>query len=301
MARRLKLMRTLAVAAIVAVTGCYRSHTRGGDAPIPQPDARVIPAIDGFIPPPSDTAFLITTLDLPMAEGGSVAGFDLDGIRSPAPPFSTCEEIGSDFQSPIDGSFGIDNAVEQLLPLIQGITGELRPRFERLISTGVLLIALAPVGPGSAPQELIALEPIGALIMTPDGRLAPDQRFRRRASLANPIEDRSTSTRAALLYDAFPIGIPQELLPFIPLRRMRNTWVGFDRSSSGLTRGVIGGRLLIPDILEDARNNVPALVSSVEGVVRGVADLEPSPANPSQCEALSITVTFEAVPVRLVE
>lgn len=276
--------------------------------------------------------FVVETIDIPEAAGGTVAGFNLDGIdsgdASMAPMEATCEEFNPDYiNSEEPDHVGVDNALQSLVSTIEGFldpadcpgmdtAGCLGATLQAQILDGSLILLmqvngvndfdydssvslrlfLAEVATGAPPEEGTS------------GGLAPDQEFNMAMALGDAVEGDifDGRLRASTPLLTITVDTGDFMLPLM----ISNAEVRFDISETGLGAGQIGGYLTTSSIVEAASMIMPGIEDVVRTTVQSIADIGPcaedgqcdidgdpattDPADTGICESVSVGLTFGA-------
>lgn len=263
--------------------------------------------------------FIVNALELPSPTGGAAAGFNLDGIDSgpegSAATDATCEQYWADYSSLNDPDHvGVDNALPGILDQLALVIPDLdvNATLAEQLESGDLLLLVRVTGVDSLSyddsiqmQLLLGKLPEGATIQITDGVIAGGQTFEIEQELGTPVNGdifdgrlRATASVISLNLNVMDLNIA---LP------ITNPELRFDIAENGLTNGVIGGVLSIDDLIAaaleipqareyccsaDPANCTDCPVA--REIVGGLADIDPSSANPALCEAISVGITFEA-------
>lgn len=260
--------------------------------------------------PPRTLAFVLDTLSIPPVVDGRVAGFDLDDVDSGAgseDPDATCGEARADYASGLDpGVTGVDNRLSELVPTVEGLfdpmecpegtaEGCLDHSLAEAIASGELLIAIEVGELESADLDdrvTVALLRVsvpegGAPALGSDGRLTPGQTFARMSESTGDGTVLDGRVDAAPPTLDIPVDFGDFLLP-LDLRRVR---LRFDLAEEGLRRGVIAG---VTRYAESEASCDPTAASVAPDMT-----LEGAPCG--SCNAVSVGLTFTAVPAVLIE
>jgi hypothetical protein len=299
--------------ALLALAGCA-SEPEELACPECRPASDAIAANEGH-------AFLIrrvTFSEAVMAPTSTVsyvaAGLDLDGMDSGEGSLArgdTCEAIQEDYVSTADPVItGVDNAGQSLIRTAEMLTDEgstFQGRFDEAMQEGRIRWAVRIGGlPAARPLRELTLEvyeiaPDETLAFDVDGFPASGQTLRaRRVATATA----TVSGEVAFgLVDA-PTGLevlgdPDIFL--LPFADFRLAGVSVSTFHDALTlNGQLGGSFSIDDLIARTNELAPEIESTLRSIFESVADLEPSAAEPSVCDRVSVGFGFDAVPVELV-
>lgn len=310
------------------VSGCYQQHT-GDDVPVvpgrdagsrdagdvPPPPPPPPPLRDGGPlpelrwdagdeptepppPPPMGSTYVISWLSLPENTGMRAPGANLDGRDSgegSTSPTAACDEFSQDFVSPADGTRGVDNMYSTLVPTAEGVLDEsIDGSIEEAIVGGVLLLVIELDG-GRIGVHLAA--PVGDL-RARGGRLRAGNTVQLLWTLGTG-RVRTSGGRAIASIDRFSGRIPPESIPLIPFGFLQQVEMRFDVADGALSNGEIGGWFTVDDAVAEFSKIMPGIEDTVRSVIESVADISPSRADPFICDAISLGVSFEAVPVNV--
>lgn len=259
---------------------------------------------DTYSEEPTTATYVVNVVDLPVASGGSAAGFNLDGIDSGGGggPDADCQEYAADFTNSVEPDLvGVDNALQNLVTTIEGLLmASISDTLQEQIEAGslLLLVRVSEINdfqfdPSVQLQFYLGEVPGGG---TPevggDGRLVADQEFAVAQMLGPAVEGDIFQGRLRARTSSLTITV--DTGDFILPLNIVNPEVRFDISATGLTNGQIGGYLRTEDIIETAGMLMEGSGEAVRGIVENVADVEPSSADPTVCESLSVGLTFGA-------
>lgn len=296
-------------ATLVPLAGCYQHYlgspapgTDGGAGPTfdagPERDAGDGPII---VPPVGPTVFVIHRLAVaPPTPDGRGPGANLDGMDSGGgidDPRMNCERRHPDLVSATDLVRGIDNAYASLVPTAESLTGiPLNEAIAAAIARGELLILVELRGPTLDRVELNAALAAEPLVLSGDGRLAPGQRFLRIETIGQGTLRTTAAGRFVASLDQLNAQLSPELALVLPLERLTRVELRFNRDASGLRAGEIGGAAAVEDMVAQWSSTMPGIDETVRAVLESVADVEPSPGDPTLCRQIGFGATFEAVP-----
>ena len=235
---------------------------------------------------------------------GTSEGFNLDDRVSTAGDREGCRK--RDFTSP-EGVAGVDNAISQLLPIVESQTGGLRldDVLQTAIDNGQLLLAIEVAhldDPMNDPCVEVRVRPVaGAPLLGTDGRVIPGQTF-------DVVRDGelSTLTNAALVNGVIdagpgPIALPVQVLDARFTLHITGGRIRLQRGEDGSWTGVLGGGISVTEMQQIAGSlTIPdALMSAVTTLLNLNADLEPNEAG--MCGRLSATLLVGGVDAFLYE
>lgn len=295
----------LAVSALAAVAAC--AGPTDPDCP------GCLPADEGLFRAQEGRAFLIRELTLPPATDDAAAGLDLDGIDSRAgspAPDASCEEYTRDFDSrAATGLVGVDNGGEGLVRLLdreaEGSTQ--RAALDDAVRAGRIrwamrIGALPAEGPSfDLPIEVFVVDADQPLETDGDGLPAADQTLRARR-VATVTASPSDVFAFGLVDAPSGLDVVDDDVLLLPFDDFRLGGVVVAPSADGRTlQGEIGGSFSAEAIAARGDEIMPGLGDTLRSLLENIADLEPTPADPTRCQRLSFGFAFDAVPVELVE
>lgn len=226
---------------------------------------------------------------------GVSVGFDLDGGD---PALGGCGVV--DAVSP-DGTEGIDNSLARLLPALDNTeAAALELVVEEAIHAGGLLVMLE-LGDVDDPYEdaCVDLAVTGALgqpMIGADGEVLPAQTFFR-----DPDSSVSTVPEAQLIDGVLEDGPVDLELPFAFLDaevtfHVNNGRFRMTRHDDGSVTGMVGGGVAIQDLSDLAHNT--GIAEEVEQVLDSLLGIaaDMAPDENGDCQQISVTIEFEAVP-----
>lgn len=320
----------LSVAAVgMALVGCDGGETltfparngscAAGEAPPCMTTATEMMEVEQpetYMEMPESQTYIVSTIDLPEAMGGSAAGYNLDGIDSgegSTAGDANCEEFNQDFVNSVEPDHvGVDNALQGLVGTIEGLLdagdcpggtteGCLGATLQSQINEGslLLLMEVSGINDYSYDSEIQLQLFLGSLPEgeTPDiggdGTIAPGGSYMTMQELGAPVTGDIFAGRLRASTDLLTITIDTGdfMLPLM----ISNAEVRFDITADTLTNGQIGGYLQTEDIIEAAAMIMEGIEETVRSVVESVADVSPSASDPAICEAVSVGLTFGAV------
>ena len=250
--------------------------------------------------------FVADVLTVPgKGEGGVVPGFNIDGRVSDGSDEQSCGH--PDFTSP-DGTPGIDNQLAELKVTLNGFVQPMigKPIDDAITDaiadgTALLLMELTGVDDSNDNDATFSIYlgdvPGGGSPALESGRLAPDQTFNLKAAAVdesgNPrvsVDARVENGRVVAGPLTLPIRFPVDGNQ-IELN-IRNAELRADIEDGSLENGVIGGELLLSELLDTAEAlGVPR--DAVAAALSSSTDLNPD--GNGDCLSLSVGVTFHAV------
>ncbi|MFK7984550.1 MAG: hypothetical protein AB8I08_00840 [Sandaracinaceae bacterium] len=265
----------------------------------------------------STMAYVVSRITLPEARPVSgarpqAAGFNLDGMDVVESDTSgDCRGAAEDFVSTSEpGATGVDNAFQRFVPAVESLLtaeecpggttdGCLDATLLRQIQLGELLLLLEVEGLDDylfddAVTVRLSLGDVagGGAPMQAGDTVAAGQTFTVGRTLGEPYAGDVFNGRLRIRADRFALSINTGDVPLEVV--VRDAEVRFDISETGLSNGMIGGALLVTDIAAAAELAFEGGADIVGPIARGAADLDPSVADPTVCEAASVGITFEA-------
>jgi hypothetical protein len=252
--------------------------------------------------------YVLNAITIPTASDGAIDGFNLDRRDSGEgiDDAETCNDFQPDFVSAVDpGHIGVDNQfAARVAPLLEGAAmTDLDATILEQINSGSLLLMVEVTDIDSfeydaeiSLQLLLGELPAGTTtpMLDAGGRLAAGQTFTVMQTLGPAVRGDIYDGRLRAATESLTLSLT---IMDRPLSRViTRPELRFDISSTGLSNGVIGGSLVVADIIEAIRM-IPELMSFVGtamSVLTMYADLQPSTAMPTTCEAISIGLSFGA-------
>lgn len=243
-------------------------------------------------------AFLMSRVTLVRAEDGVSEGFDLDGRSSTSGDDQGCGI--EDYQSP-DGEEGIDNALAELLPLLDATEAvALEPLIADAIQSGQLMLAveLSEVQDTSedACVDLDIVQGTGApLVGTDDVVLAGQTIERAPGSVASgqglPLVAGAVTARPVDLAVNFYV-----LDALVDLAMVEGA-IRIELHQDGTASGLFAGGVDVAELFAfiDGAGIDQSLTDTLEILLQSTADLAPD--ETGACTRLSVTFAFEAVAV----
>lgn len=235
---------------------------------------------------------------------GVSAGFDLDGRVSDSSDELSCG--GADLVGP-DGTPGIDNALSQLLPVLELTEASvLEPLIQDSINNGALLL-LAGISGLDDPSDddcvdVSVFKGLGVPMLGADGWLLPNQTLRiDEGTLGNQAPEARIREGELLAGPIAEVALPIQVLDLNDTMIIHEAQLGLHLDDDGVWRGALGGGLDIDMLIETAslQNVDPAVVAAVGPVLERLADLAPD--DQGVCQQLSATFEVEMVPAFLYE
>jgi hypothetical protein len=301
---------SLALGAL-ALGGCSKSRTRGGDV---TPGMRVDAGPDDDPPRVGTGAtytYVIHVLNIgqadPAGDPNIVPGFDLDRRVSNEDDPEGCFHL--DFVSPPpDSERGVDNQWGPILASV-GSSLDIEGSIQASIQRGelILLVRLSGVGDTRADDAITAelLEGVpasGTPTLDPTGGLAPGQTFVAGRSIT-AATGRIAAGRALLGFSELALAVPLmgPSSTGAVSTTMRDGELRFDVAPDELRLGVMGGALDVEEtviaIVASAPDDIPE--SLARSILEGQADLAPDAMG--NCREISNAMVFEAVTAVIAE
>lgn len=252
------------------------------------------PSTSGTCAADPEEVWIVSELAFGRAEGRVAPGFDLDG------------QIGvqcgtRDFTAP-DGTPGIDNALAELLPLVEAQVGGLRldGLVQNSIATGQILLAFQLAGVdghvddgcvGLRMRRLTGSPLLGGTdnLLLPYQTLYPDE--------TTAINELGEARIAGGRIEPAPadISLPVSILDARFTLDVRDAHVRLTYVGEDAIEGIVAGGIEVEQILAVvATLNIPDdLMAMAELLVRSYADLVPMGRD---CSQISAVLTFRAIP-----
>lgn len=267
---------------------------------------------------PVTRRYVLSAVQIPAATGTTAAGFNLDDEISTGDDDSSCVGLTPDFDSANDpGEQGIDNQLGTLVPMIGTLLMDSCPEgtpaadcvsalLAEQVREGSLLLVMEvrdinsfandddiemQLYLGTVPgcddtmPETCAPELTGETI-------APGQDFEVMA-VGSPVSGSITAGRMTAVTDRLDIAIDTGDAELTLV--LRNAEVRANITETSLSNGAIGGSINIEELATAAETFMAGAGALIRSVVGAVADLDPDPAMPLDCRAISAGIAFTAV------
>lgn len=234
-------------------------------------------------------------------ETGTISeGFDLDGGDG---------SIGcgvDDYVDP-DGVSGIDNAMAGLIPVLETTEAAvIEPLMQDSVNGGALLLMFGLTDfDDEAADECVDVEVfkgLGIPMIGNDGWMLPNQTFG--VNPDTPVTPAPTASLVEGRLDVGPIEAVDLTLVVLDLNTtvtLSDVQVRLEPMGNGTWQGIVAGGVAVQDIVDVAtlQNVDPAVFDLIEPVLNLLADLDPDESG--QCQRISMTLLFEAVPAFVYE
>lgn len=238
-----------------------------------------------------DQAYLISALRIAPVLDGVSEGFDLDG-----PDADGCG--AADFVHP-DGTRGVDNAFGTLLPAL-AVTeaAAIEPLANEAIRQGNLLVTLELSDLDDVLDDPCVDVDVGRAAGPPmlgtDGMVLWGQTLDRSGDAAYIT---SGEQESGSLTTDLDLTLPIEFFGIALEIELQDGALRIDQRPDGSVGGVLAGGLDIAYVIEVAtlENVDPGLAAILDSLLGGAADLAPDA--DGACTQVSLTLTFDAVPV----
>lgn len=248
--------------------------------------------------------YVAARISIPAAEMGTteVPGFDLDDQVTDGSDTADCETASIDFT--YNGTPGIDNALANLVPTLEGVLGnDLDMTIQEQVASGDLIL-LMEVRANSLTTDttvpvrfILGTVPEGTMPMVDgSGALAAGQTFGQGMVLGSVM---GSIAGGVLTASAPDLTLNIETTDLTIELVIRNAEVRGNITATALANGVIGGSLLVDDIVAAIRMFMPMLEMTARNLLNMQADITPSSADPAICNALSVGITFSGVTATL--
>lgn len=243
--------------------------------------------------------------DVALMGGVEVAnGFDIDDRVSDTSDVQGCQI--PDFTAP-DGREGIDNQLASLKPTLDGfIDGGLDATIETALADGDLILLMELTGAESTDDATVMLNLYlgqtvdGGPPMLDGGMIAAGQTFNLDPASVNgdgsPMVSVPASTVAGAVQAGpidIPLAFPLDETTTLTLN-IRSASVSADVTAGALANGLIGGELIIDELITTVMaigGDLP--IEVIQSTLESVADL--SPDGDGVCQSLSVGIEFGAV------
>jgi hypothetical protein len=287
------------------------SDARGPDAFVGRRDvgARPDAALDAGPTPPTIT-YVVAAYDLPDAPRGprldEAPGVNLDGRVSVEGGAGSCEDLIGDLVSPL-GEPGVDNQlVGSLNSLLEGfIAGyDLQAVLDDDVATGRRLLAIQLSSLDSFDDDpevrvdLFLVKPEGCagdVCPPPGGVVSAGARWiRSLVPIGSALPGEIVAGRLHVVAHDFPLSFDASGVTVT--MTVRDSILEGDVSAFGLENGVLGGGILVEDLVLLAEMIMPGIGETARGILVDLADLSPSAADPLVCREVSAGMGLTAVP-----
>jgi len=254
----------------------------------------------GPTPEAQTVAYVLSTAAIPQPDGSMSVGFNLDDLVSPGDmEAESCVEQAEDYTSAVNGA-GVDNGFSGIASLLEGmIEGGIAGALEAQIAEGgfLLIMEVSDVNSfatdSSVNVHLFLGTVEGGTVMVGDGgRIAAGQSFtvmQEIATVAGSIEG------GRVIVDDVNLPLRLNVMDMDLNLTLRAASLSAQISPTGLGAGEIGAYLLLSDIVMVAQQFGLGDMINEEFI----ANIAPPDINAegdtSECEALSLGLTFEAV------
>ena len=249
-----------------------------------------------------DQILLTRALSFSRATDDVSIGFDLDGYDTVQGQPEGCGV--ADFAGP-DGATGIDNAMANLLPVLDTTEAVvLEDLMQASINDGsmILMFELLDLDDTTNDEcvDLAVFQGAGNPMVGADGWILPNQTL----DMA-PETAITTASGGSIVDGVLELG-PVEA---VPLRvtvldldatfDIYNVRLRLEQDDDGVWRGVLGGGMATADLMYVATlaNVDPVVAELIEPVLAVIADLAPD--ETGQCTQMSVAMAIEAVPAFL--
>ncbi|MDG1484188.1 MAG: hypothetical protein P8R54_31645 [Myxococcota bacterium] len=242
---------------------------------------------------------VMTAMRFVRAEGNISAGYNLDGEVTDEGDSWGC---GIGDYTDAEGNAGIDNAFARLIPAMEATEAvAVEGLIQDAIDSGELLLMFELHDLDDRADDgcvgITLQEGAGDPLLGTDGAILPDQTFSRdTASFSASVSDVALSGGRM---DAGPMDVllPATVLGVDVLFDIREARVRIEPQEDGTFTGFLSGGTPIDYIIQIAqKENVDeTLAALLESLLTTTADLG------EQCEDISLTIEFEAVPAYFVD
>lgn len=233
-------------------------------------------------------------------EPGVTRGLNLDGRVSEPGDAETCGQ--QDFVGP-DGTEGIDNQFAELLPALDLVASfdSVQALIDRTINSGGLLLTFEMNRVESFENdecvEFTFSRGAGVPTIGADGRIEAGQTIDRDESSEPVRVDSVTLADGRIVAGPIDLSIPFTVDTFDIQLTIRNATIDANFDPDGNLEGIIAGSIVIPEFVE-AISDIEASADVLDlaaRVLQNEADLARDESG--QCQQISATLVFEAVPV----
>ncbi len=233
-------------------------------------------------------------------EPGVARGLNLDDRVSESGDEATCRQ--SDFTSP-EGVEGIDNQFAELLPALDLVASfdSVQALIDRTINSGGLLLAFEMSRVADLQNDDCMDFQIsrggGVPAIGADGRIEAGQTIDRDPTIPPTPVDNAVINERQFVAGPIDLSVPFTVDTFeIPLT-IRNATIDATFDPDGNLDGIIAGSIIVPEFIE-AISDIEASADVLDVAARVLsneADLNRN--EDGDCEEISATLVFEAVPV----
>lgn len=242
---------------------------------------------------------VMTAMRFVRATDGVSAGFDLDGEDTDEGDSRGC---GIGDYTDEDGVSGIDNAFARLIPALEATEAvAVEGLIQDAIDSGELLLMFELRGlddtTDDACVDLTLQEGAGEPLLGTDGEILPDQTFARNQDSFTATVSGVPMIDGRLDAGPFDMELPATVLGVDVLFRLTRTHIRIQPQEDGSFTGTIGGGTPIDYIIQiSQKENVDeTLATLLESLLTITADLG------EQCEDISMSIEFEAVPAYFID
>ena len=230
---------------------------------------------------------------------GVTWGFDLDGVDSTSADPQGCYK--ADMIDP-DGNTGIDSAFSGLVPALEATeAAAIEGLIEDSILTGELQLLFTIDGVDDpVDDDCVTLEVAEGLeppLLATDGSLLDWQTLTRDTSIPTERSREVELVDGTVVARDLQLHLALEVLGEPVVFDMMEGAMRIDVADDGSMSGFFGGGVAIAQIIAVADSDEIGISELVESLVTTAADLRPGA--DGQCEELSITFEFEALPAYL--
>jgi len=230
---------------------------------------------------------------------GVTWGFDLDGIDSTSSDPQGCYK--ADMVDP-DGNTGIDSAFSGLVPALEATeAAAIEGLIEDAILTGELQLLFTIDGVDDPfDDDCVAVEVSEGAeppLLATDGTLLDWQTLTRDIAVPTERATEVALVNGTVIARDLQLHLALEVLGEPVVFDMKSGAMRIDVAEDGYMSGYFGGGVAIAQIMAVADSDEIGISELVESLVTTAADLNPGAGG--QCEELSITFEFEAIPAYL--
>jgi hypothetical protein len=251
------------------------------------------PSTSGTCAADPEEVWIVSELAFGRAEGRVAPGFDLDGLVG--------MQCGArDYTAP-DGTPGIDNALAELLPLVEAQVGGLRldGLVQNSIASGQILLAFELAGVDDRGRDgcvgIRMRRLSGSPLLSSDNLLLPYQTlYPDDTAVVNELGE-TRIEGARIEPTPTDIALPVSILDARFTLDVRDAHVRLTYVGDDAIEGVVAGGIDVEQIIGIVGTlNIPDDLEAMAGLlVRSYADLEPQGRD---CGQISAVLTFRAVP-----
>jgi len=235
-----------------------------------------------------------------LDEDGKTRGLNIDDRVSDRSDEASCYQ--ADFES-VDGLEGIDNQFGKLLPALEVVGGQeaVESAVQRAINTGSVLLVIERDAFEDEAGECVSALTLGRAEGEPsigaDGLIESGQTLDRRDDAPTVTMQQALAPNGMRDAGKFGLEVPMQIDRYEFDITIHSATIRYEEAEDGSLHGFISGAIVVDEflgIIRDIEDGTELLDVAAQALQR-VADLEPDAEG--ECQKLSVTMGFEAVPV----